>query len=354
MKSGIIIAVVAITTCLGRGQVTITSQDMFNATGQYYRVYSNPAPTGLAASHYDVTGRLGTNGGPQIWDFTTGPTNVTYRFDYVDPTDGGHGGNFPGAKYAERQTIESTGTAKAWMYLQQVPGTGRRNFGFENPNDDPSEGQFNPAIIDFPDPLKYQSQWTATTTFDSTIQGLLPIRINYTATATVDAYGTIILPGIGSGDCLRVNELDTYETLVDMDMTGNYQTFETDYIRTYYFFRPGHGIVAEILSQQLSSGPPDINFTDASQFTRMFELSHTVAGQGPGAITDLTLNLVNGAALLNWSKTPNTVSYRVEYTPSFSGTNTWQALGTTSSGFFLDASSSTASQRFYRVVSLGQ
>lgn len=354
MKANVMIAAALVTTCLTRAQVVITSQDMFSAAGQYYRVYANPAPTGLAASHFNVAGRLGTTGGPQTWDFTSGPTNVTYRFDYVSTSDGGHGAGFPGAKYAERQTVESSGWAKAWMYLEQVPGTGRRNYGFVNPQEDPEEGQFNPAIIDFPDPLTYQSTWTASTTFDSTILGLLPIRINYLATATVDAHGTIILPGLGSGPCLRVNELDAFEILVDMDLTGNYQTFETDYIRTYYFLRPGHGIVAEIHSQQLSGGVPDNNFTDASQFTRMFESSHTGDSARPGAITDLTLNLVNGAPLLSWSKTPNTASYRVERASSLNSTSQWRVLGTTSSAFFLDAFDPTPPQRFYRVVSLGE
>ncbi len=139
-----------------------------------------------------------------------------------------------------------------------------------------------------------------------------------------------------------------------MDLTGNYQTFETDHIRTYYFLRPGHGIVAEIHSQQLSGGVPADNFTDASQFTRMFESSHTGNSPRPGVITDLTLNLVNGAPLLSWSKTPNTASYRVECASSFRETNEWQVLGTTLSAFFLDSFDNTRPQRFYRVVSLGE
>lgn len=354
MKAEYTIAIIIASAGMASGQVTITSKDMFSTVGQYYRVYANPAPTALSASHYDVTGRLGNPGGPQVWDFSTGPTNVIYRYDYVETSDGSHGDNYPLAKYAERQTVESTGVAKAWMYLEQVAGVGRRNYGFVNPADDPSEGQFNPPIIDFPDPLKYQDTWNLSTTFDFTVLGLMPARINYSAEVTVDAYGTIILPGLGTNACLRVNELDTYETLVDLEMTGDFQSFETDYIRIYYFLCPGSGIVAEVHSQQSSAGAPDINFTDASQFSRMFELSRGGAVPKPEPITDLTLTPMGGGILLNWSKTANTVSYRIDCTSNPSDPASWQALGSTTKAFFLDTATSGATLRFYRVISLAQ
>ncbi len=345
MKKAFILAAMLLSLNWVQGQVIITSQDMFNAVGQYYRLYANK-------NNVDVTGLLGNPGGPQTWDFTSGPKDTIYRFDYVDVNDGGNGIDFPLAKIAERQMNEATGTPKAWMYLDQVPGTGRRNFGFVNPKDLISEGQFDPPIVDFPDPLKYLSSWNVSTTFDFVYQDLLDMRIAYTANAKVDAYGTIILPGLGALPCLRVNEVDEQNTMID-DGSGDFTSASLDYIHIYYFLSPGHGIVAEIHSQSASTAPPD-NFTTASQFTRMFDLSRTAATKGPGPVTDLTIGLQAGVVVLNWSKTTNTTSYQVEYTTGLGGTNTWQLLKSTTTDFLLDASLASTPRRFYRVISLGQ
>lgn len=347
MKTGCVFAGVLFSVCLVQGQVVLTSQDMFNAIGQYYRVYANK-------NNVDVSSLVGTNGGPQTWTFTSGPQDLIYRFDYVSPSDGGNGANFPLAKIAERQTNESTGIPMAWNYFDQVLGTGRKNFGFVNPGGLPAQGQFNPPIVDFPDPLKYQSSWNVNTTYDFNYQDILPMRINYIASAKVDAYGTIILPGLGALPCLRINEVDENDILLDADLSGDYQSQETDYIHSYYFLSPGHGIVAEIHSQQSTTAAPPDNFTTAAQFTRMFDFSRAGTSSGPAPVTDLKLEFQAGIAVLNWSRTANTTSYRLEYSYGLGGTNTWQSLNTTTNDYMLDISSASNRQRFYRVVSLGQ
>jgi hypothetical protein len=350
MKQGFVFGMVILSASLAHGQVIITSQDMFNAIGQYYRVYANANGTST-----DVTGLAGNPGGPQTWDFTTGPQTTTYRFDYVNINDGGNGTDFTQAKFAERQTDESTSNAIAWLYLDQVPGVGRRNYGYVNPGGDPTEGLFNPFIVDFPDPLKYQASWTAKTTYDFTVLGVLPARINYTASATVDAFGTIILPILGSSDCLRVNELDQYDTLVDMDLTGNYQPLETDYVRSYYFFRPGHGIAAEIVSQQSTSTAPDNNFTQAAQFVRMFESSRSSSTNQPSTgIAGLKLTIAQGVPQLSWNSASNVTAYQVQYTSNLLGTISWQPLATTTNTSYLDSSITNSPLRFYRVASTNQ
>jgi hypothetical protein len=344
MKTAAVVAGLLAGIGLAQGQVTITSQDMFNTVGQYYRVYANK-------NSVDVTGRLGTTGGPQTWDFTSGPQDLIYRFDYVNTNDVSAGIDFPLAKFAERQTDEAAGTAMAWMFMQQVSGKGRINYGFCNPGSDPTEGVFDPPITDFPDPLKYQGSWTCKTSYSYNFMELIPVIENYTATATVDAYGTIKLPGLGSLSCLRINELDQHDFTADVDDSGDYQTLETDYIRLYFFVSPGHGIVATIDSQQSITAPPANDFTSASQFTRMFDFNHS--GPAPAAVTDLTVTSAGTALLLNWSKAARTTSYRVEYLTGLGGTNAWRTLGTTTNDFLLDATLGNTAQRYYRVVSLG-
>jgi hypothetical protein len=350
MKSGLLAAAVLLPAWFAHGQVTITSSDMFSAVGQYYRVYAGNKSA-------DVTGLLGNPGGPQTWDFSTnGPTNLIYRFEYAAPSDSGVGDDFPLAQVAEKQVNELNGTTMAWLFLKQTSGTGRINYGFYSPDSMPSEGQFNPPITDFPDPMKYQDSWTIDTTYDSSIGDStvsVPITIEYTATVSVDAYGTIILPGLGSLECLRINELDKYETLVDLSGSGDMTSYDTEYIRIYYFISPGHGVVATIDSDQTSSAP-SASFTSAAQFTRLFDFSRSTA-QSPGAVTNLTLKIVADAGvLLSWSKTLNTVSYRVEYSPNPAGTNAWQELATTTGNSYFDTDTSDSQQRFYRVVSLGK
>lgn len=331
-------------------QVTITSQDLFSTAGQYYRVYANSK-----GGTIDVTGKAGNAGGPQTWDFSTGPTDVKYRFDYLNPSAGQSSSDFGQAKVAEQQTDESTGNALAWLYLQQVPGKGRINYGFVNPDSDPSEAIFTPAIVDFPDPMQYQNSWTVTTTFDFTVEGILPARINYTAKAKVDAFGTINLPGIGSGDCLRVNELDQYDTLVDMDLTGNYSKLETDYIRSYYFFRPGHGLVAEIVSQQSTSAAPSDEFSTAAQFTRMFDFSRSgTTNQAPSGIAGLQLKVAQGIPQLTWSAGSNSSTYQVQFTSNVVDSTSWKTIATTTNTSYQDLAITNSPLRFYRIASTNQ
>lgn len=334
---------------MAQGQVTLTSTDMFNAIGQYYRVHAGSA-------NFDVTTlNLGAKGGPLTWDFTSGPTDIVYRYDYVGTNDGGVAADFPLATLVERQTNEGTGLVKGRLFLKQAPGKGRINYGFYTPDEIMSEGRFDPPLTDFPDPLTYQGKWNLTTSFPTTLDLGLAVEIvnNYTATAVVDAYGTVTLPGLGTVECLRVNELDQQDTMID-DGEGNLTNVETDYIRIYYFLSPGRGIVAEIHSQQSTAGAPPDNFATAAQFTRMFEFNRAVPIQGPSPVTDLELTRAGTSFVLNWSKPDNTVSFRVEYTSNPTSTNAWQLLTATSKLLAIDASPDLTQPRFYRVVSLGE
>ncbi|HYW69305.1 MAG TPA: hypothetical protein VE960_06835, partial [bacterium] len=65
----------------GRDGPVLTSDDFFHEVGDYYRSWSNDL-------NVSVSGLLGSAGGPQTWDFTTGPTDEIKRFDYVPIGDG--------------------------------------------------------------------------------------------------------------------------------------------------------------------------------------------------------------------------------------------------------------------------
>ena len=101
-------------------QTTINSEDLEYELGGYYQMYDIPSPQG-------VIGLTGIIGGPHVFDFSTGPTIKTLIFDYVETSDGGHGGDFPVSEIAERKTDDLD---QAWMYLKFESGIGRTNYGF--------------------------------------------------------------------------------------------------------------------------------------------------------------------------------------------------------------------------------
>ena len=340
------------------GQITINSQDFFNEVGQYYRAYANKE-----GNNVSVSGKTGVVGGPQSWDFSSGPTDDIYRYDVVPANDGGHGDGFAEAQFAERQTIESTGT-KSWNYYSIVQGKGRLNYGAYTDDTSliQSIGAFDPPIVDFPEIIKYQDSWGTMTSFETVISlsddelfGFeVPVKLDRSSNFRADAYGFVILPQLGFVEALRLNELVTYTIQMDLEGEGSYQTVGTYFMRTLYWMAKDKGVVAQMTSKEESAAPAD-NFSIASQFVRTFELSHPIATKKPAPVTDLKAIMGSpgsGQLLLSWSKTINSSSYRVEYTTNPLNPSGWLELGTTSSNFMLDAKINNNQQRFYRVVSL--
>ena len=359
-----------------RAQVTITSADMFNQAGQYYRAYANATNN----SNVNVTGLLGATGGPQAWDFTTGPTELIYRFDYLAATNTPNGTDFvaAGAKLAEQKKDEAGAVATSWLYFTQDPTKGRLDYGFYDPSfslglgglgglvsDNVAENLFTPPLNDFPNTIHYGAQWSSSTVYTNTLvlsdttdptdplYESLAIIFNYSAVDNADAYGLINLPGLGFGDCLRVNELATYDVSYD-DGSGP-AALETDYVRNYYWLQPGHGIVAQVTSQQSNNAPPDNNFSTAAAILRMFETNHPDTGtnQPGGGIQDLTITLSKTGALLQWTLLPSVGSYRVDYVTNVTSPVNWLPLRTNvTANYVVDTAPASpgAPVRYYRVV----
>ncbi|MBK9139709.1 MAG: hypothetical protein IPM17_13245 [Verrucomicrobia bacterium] len=342
---------------LAQAQITITASDMFNQVGQYYRAYAN-------ATDFNVSGRLGSTGGPQAWDFTTGPQELIYRFDYLAPSAAPDIELFPGATFVERKTVESTG-ATAFMYLDQVAGKGRMNYGFYDPEFSSTfpASPFVPPINDFPATIGYQDTWSVSTVFETEIVVIdpdpeegggfgIPARITYTASAVADAYGILNQPGIGFGECLRVNELTQYDIAVDIMGDGNYQSIDVQFVRNFYFLRKGYGIAVQVTSRQQATPPPD-NFALAAGVVRMFETNHGQGGNEEVQIKDFRITLGKDSALLQWTKAAGIATYRVDYSTDLAAAGGgWRELQTTTSNFVVDGAVKESPTRFYRVVGL--
>jgi hypothetical protein len=350
----------------GQAPVTITAADMFNEMGLYYRAYANsfdPSDPTTSFSTLLPTGEyvMGSAGTNQFWDFTTGPTNQVFRFDYLATTNIAEAADFPNATIAEQKTVEGTNET-SWLFFTQVPGVGRKVYGFYDPQFSPDtpSNVFSSPIVDFPGQIKFGDTWTTSMTFTTLVAvldfGSYPVQLTYSSTFTVDAWGVIYLPQLSFDDALRVNEDQTIASAVDLDGTGQFQPLETDYTRNYYWLRPGHGIVAQLNSVQYSTPPPD-NFDQATAFIRMFETNKKASAGGTNAapVTDLGISIgTGGRVLLKWTKAQSATQYRVEYTTDPSKSASWQPLGTSANNFLLDtnASQDQVQMRFYRVVSL--
>ncbi len=244
-------------------QVTINTEDLAYEIGESYRMYNIPSPHG-------VIGMTGIQGGPHVFDFSEGSTADNWLFDYVDVTDGGHNADFPAATIAERKTSD-TGTA--WLYLNFESGVGRTNYGFYDEVGMPESPSvpFNPAIVDFPDDISYQTFFEGSTNFLITTTGV-DLDIDYEFLGFADAYGTIILPdGLGEFDCVQVNYEEQY--------TFNYLgvPIQYSYIRSYYYLVEDLGIAAIIISREDENPVPN-DFNIANAIARLYDSSKLDTG----------------------------------------------------------------------------
>lgn len=356
--------------CSVSAQVTITSADLFNQAGLYYLAYSNPFdPGALSPTPYPTGNAQGAAGANQVWDFSTGPTNIIYRFDYLSPTniDSTISANFPQAKIVEMQTDQASGNAQ-YLFFEQIPNVGRQVYGFyaDNPLFDPSNVFVTP-IVDFPDPMNYGQTWTTVAVYVNNVGGTDPTdptgggfsiaeQVTQTSEMKVDAWGTVVLPDAlgGFGNAIRINESVTIDVAVD-DGSGNFQHADTEYAKNFYWLMPGRGIVAAIASTQASSPPPD-NFSTCTQFWRMFQTNKKPSNTGgsctPNPVSDLTIRLNNeGQVLLRWSKDSCAKTYRVDYTTNPVDQASWQTLTTVTNSTLAVDSWISNTPRFYRIVS---
>ena len=340
-------------------QITITSTDMFNKVGQYYLAYANN-PTNTVT----VSTLLGTTGGSQVWDFSDGPQEITYRFDYISATNGMNGTNFStlGATLAEQKTDQADPSIKSWLFFDQDPIKGRIDYGFYDPSFSQTQPEtpFTSSLQDFPAKIQYGDTWQGTTVFSSVysdpVLGDFNDQVTYTSTDKVDAYGLVILPGLGFLNCVRVHELVEYDIAIDLGLGDGFQNAGTQYLLNYYWLCPGRGIAVQITSNTPTDGsiPSDDMSVGAAAFVRMFQTNHDANNttNPPPVISNLKCVLGPGGALVKWNLSSSLKNYTVEYATNLNTTAVWTPLGTVTNNYLLDtvAGSPAAPTRLYRVV----
>ncbi len=325
-------------------QVAITREDMFTEIGLYSRSWGS-------GSDWPTGGIMGSPGGPQVWDFSEGPQDRIARMDVVSVSDGGHGGDFAAAEWAERLSLEGRHDSTGWFYYSG-PAEGLVNHGLYSELIsvyDPS-CPFEPPVLAWPDPMNYGDTWQTSTTFYTIVEygaTYYDARVDHVIDNHIDAWGSLIVPQ-GEGLCLRLNrvtQMDFYVWIL-----FNWVYVGTNYDRAYYWLTENRGSAASLHSEAQEAIPPE-DFAVASGFTRMFETNHPGAVP-PAAVDDLQVELALGEALLNWSASEGAVEYRVEYSADAYFEGPWQDLGITSGTTMTDDTVNGVLERYYRVIAL--
>lgn len=361
MKTHILAAaVLTLSSHLAWGQVEIPLSDQASTIGDAYRMFKNRNPVSVGSL-------IGDPGGPQHWDFSKGPQDLIHSFRIIDPGDTAYENDFPNAVYTEETDRESEGN-KGWSFHRNVPGQGRVYYGFydESQTIGSKKVIFNDNTNDIPELLKFGLKWDRVVKFPSNIDAAgLPVSvsISFDSRAHIDAYGTMDLPELGKVSVLRVNELNRWDTIADI--LGNETLLDAFYVRNYYWYAKGVGIVARITSDG-ERMPPAQTFPEAAHFYRLFETSKTVPATDEGSennvvppveddhsspVSGLSISVNGGFVLLNWTSQPEGGPYRIEFVDSITGPS-WQELATINGESYIEQLGDDR-HRFFRVLNQG-
>jgi len=194
----------AVASCTALAQITITSSDVSNmfAVGNSTTIHQDELQ-----SMVDI----GSPGGGNTWDFTMLQSNLSFDLESVDPATSPYISDFPGANFCTYSFGFSQGfQADIWSYLS-VNGTfGNLGSGITISPDSVLKIMNDPAEIQAEFPMIFNSTWmqtyTQSTTFE--ITGLPPFTLQSTIdkNVSVDAYGSMTLPGGANFDALRLRE----------------------------------------------------------------------------------------------------------------------------------------------------
>ena len=317
-------------------QTTFTSYGLPGTLGEYFRAY-------YSTDNPNAGSMLGLGKGAQHWDFSTGQQSYesVLRTDIVDPNDANDAGTFPDATYAERDTMEPNNEI-AWRYYT-LTNQGRCYYGFDYPPnaDAPPTAVFSPPTMDIPATVQFGQAWSRALNWPGVYLEFIPVMTYFTANATVDAYGTLKLPFIGTVPAVRVHEVHAYES----DWVGN-GAVDIHTNQYYYWLAPGVGVAAQVFLYGDNVLNPGF-LAQTNEVLRVFAVNYYPNGLGP--VAHLSLSTRGTNALLKWQWMTNATGYRVDCTPTLENPN-WQTVGQPATDSWTNAIS--GNRQFYRVYGL--
>ena len=199
-------------------QITITSNDIASqfSVGNSATVHEGDSPTTID---------IGSQGGGNNWDFTSLQNGTSTVLMSVDPATTPYISQFTGADIAlHSMGIYSGEQAEIWGY-SQLNGSfdfiGSAITLVSQPGD-LFTIKDNPPSQEAVFPLTYNSSWMQTFTETSAYNGTPIFSSTYSIEVTVDAYGTMTLPGGASFLALRSRyvETDGINTIVDYNFVS--------------------------------------------------------------------------------------------------------------------------------------
>ena len=99
-----------------QAQLLVGETDLLNEIGYYSYSYMN------SGSEWTTGGVQGSTGGPQVWDFGTGPADRVAVIEIVNKDASGVGASFPDADFAELQHFTDGDDQTWWFYERDTSG----------------------------------------------------------------------------------------------------------------------------------------------------------------------------------------------------------------------------------------
>jgi hypothetical protein len=311
-------------------QITIPISSLPDLIGEYNLSYVR-TNADLAA----LIGKPGSN----YWDFS-GPQAAEDdigRMDIVPVSDGGYGGAFPGASFAEKFSGGLV-SGTSWEYYDQNAADGLVFYGSYEPvgyGADPSVPIHPPTAI-LPSVLFYGEWWTNGYSFTVADPLLGDVSALYQSDATVDAYGTLQLPGVGAVPALRLTLIENYYE----DLFGELLPFQSD--TNWEWLTPGIGYAAQIIFYAPNA------FSVAAQpytngFSRVFFSTPSLPPPAP------RLTLQADDATLAWGASSNASGYVVQTSTNLLSTH-WVPVAQLTNLSITIPDPAGAEQQFFRVI----
>jgi hypothetical protein len=189
-------------------QIVITAQEVPHQAGVQYQYF------GISADSILVN--VGSPGGPQVWDFSQGDTNVVTTDLYLNP-------HSSPPQYSRANVVVQTDQ----LNLFGISDPGVLYYWLGQPRyilgavttvyqGTPIAINFQPYVTQFPLPLQMGSSWTNNINIDEVynISGTeYRIELHSVLNSLADAYGTVYVPQ-GNFETLRIRNLVTYDLTV--------------------------------------------------------------------------------------------------------------------------------------------
>jgi hypothetical protein len=310
LKCSIALLYLVVFATRANAQVVVPMSSLPSLVGEYNLSY--------VRTDTDVSALIGKSGS-NYWNFSQPQASgdSIQRLDIVSVADGGDGGSFTNATYAEQFTGGPLYPGPAWQFYSITSGVGRDYYGFVDDLSVYTTGLviFNHPTVDLPDPVKYGQTWKREVELPIYEPGIsFPVEmIDFNDSSSVDAYGSVALPGVGETPCLRVSATDTYVLSIYNSRSRGYDYYATEYQTNYQWLVPGIGLAAEVV--QYGGDTAAFGATYTNTFQRVF-LYPPLPPPPP-----LGLALHTNIAVLTWASTSNASGYVVQTLTNLNLTN---------------------------------